>query len=224
MLTKTCTRCGLTKEVTDFYKQKNGPLGRMTQCIMCRKEVAAEVMAADPGASRARHKRYAEKHKESRREKRHALRETQREKVLAYEAEYRAIHREEEAQRQARYREKNRALMRERSKLAYHADLPRSRLLARLRSRTISPVVRHASDVREKWRTGNSGLKVWKALRDGVLFRGPCEQAHIGECDGIMHAHHDDYDFPLTVRWLCQHHHAQWHETNTPHYYKGRKP
>ena len=25
------------------------------------------------------------------------------------------------------------------------------------------------------------------------------------------HAHHDDYDKPLNVRWLCAEHHRQWH-------------
>lgn len=26
--------------------------------------------------------------------------------------------------------------------------------------------------------------------------------------------HHDDYDKPMSVRWLCQSHHKQWHAAN----------
>ena len=50
------------------------------------------------------------------------------------------------------------------------------------------------------------------AIRKGVLIKRPCEQ-----CGSInVHAHHDDYAFPLQVRWLCPQHHADWHKDNEP--------
>lgn len=53
---------------------------------------------------------------------------------------------------------------------------------------------------------------VGNALRDGRLFRQPCEVCG-SEVD--VHGHHDDYSKPLTVRWLCQPHHQEWHNNVT---------
>jgi ribosomal protein S27AE len=41
----------------------------------------------------------------------------------------------------------------------------------------------------------------------GRLIRQPCEVC--GEKK--VEAHHDDYDKPLDVRWLCPAHHAETH-------------
>jgi hypothetical protein len=48
------------------------------------------------------------------------------------------------------------------------------------------------------------------AVRSGTLKQQPCE---ICAAEKSV-AHHDDYDFPLVVRWLCQAHHKQWHAKN----------
>lgn len=51
---------------------------------------------------------------------------------------------------------------------------------------------------------------VYRAVRAGRLERGPCEHAD-RECRGPVQAHHDDYDRPLVVRWLCALHHRRLH-------------
>lgn len=48
-------------------------------------------------------------------------------------------------------------------------------------------------------------------VRAGNLSRKPCEVCRTTE---HIHAHHDDYDKPLEVRWLCAAHHHQWHAEN----------
>lgn len=55
---------------------------------------------------------------------------------------------------------------------------------------------------------------VRNAIRDGKLVKGVCEV-----CGSVnVHAHHDDYNHILKVRWLCVKHHNEWHEHNTPAY------
>lgn len=53
-------------------------------------------------------------------------------------------------------------------------------------------------------------IMVGNAIRDGKLFREPCENCGAEP----THAHHDDYAKPLNVRWLCPPCHSQWHRDN----------
>lgn len=61
---------------------------------------------------------------------------------------------------------------------------------------------------------------VYKAVRKGLLVQKPCEVCgEFGKTrDGFLNveAHHDDYNFPLQVRWLCRKHHFEWHKCNKP--------
>lgn len=50
------------------------------------------------------------------------------------------------------------------------------------------------------------------AIRDSKLIPQPCEV-----CGGEkVQAHHDDYNCPLKVRWLCVKCHNEWHINNKP--------
>ena len=51
---------------------------------------------------------------------------------------------------------------------------------------------------------------VFRAVKSGRLTRLPCEGCGERNSEG----HHDDYDKPLEVRWLCNHHHNEWHRIN----------
>ena len=51
---------------------------------------------------------------------------------------------------------------------------------------------------------------VGNAIRKGELIAKPCEVCK----STVVHAHHDDYAKPLTVRWLCDFHHNEWHRFN----------
>ena len=46
------------------------------------------------------------------------------------------------------------------------------------------------------------------AVRDGKIKKQPCEVCGETKVDG----HHDDYEKPLEVRWLCRKHHVEHHK------------
>jgi uncharacterized protein (DUF983 family) len=50
------------------------------------------------------------------------------------------------------------------------------------------------------------------AVQRGALVRGPCEVCGREQ----SHGHHDDYNRPFDIRWLCSTHHAEWHRNNEP--------
>ena len=54
--------------------------------------------------------------------------------------------------------------------------------------------------------------KVRSALKKGELVRGACEECGAEKAE----AHHDDYNYPLKVRWLCSKCHHKWHKHNKP--------
>ena len=59
---------------------------------------------------------------------------------------------------------------------------------------------------------------VEKAVTKGILIPQPCEvcgsSGRMKDGRRDVQAHHDDYNRPLSVRWLCQKHHHAWHKTN----------
>lgn len=74
---------------------------------------------------------------------------------------------------------------------------------------------RIAKQCKRRWAEQNETkrrchIMTGNAIRNGLLVKQPCEVCG----DRQVHAHHDDYDKPLLVRWLCPKHHKQWHEEN----------
>jgi hypothetical protein len=46
------------------------------------------------------------------------------------------------------------------------------------------------------------------AVYAGILEKTPCEICGNPTTEG----HHDDYNKPLEVRWLCKKHHVEYHK------------
>lgn len=69
------------------------------------------------------------------------------------------------------------------------------------------------TEVNRAWRAEDKRRQlahnaVAKAIRNGILVRLPCIRC--GETKSL--AHHEDYDKPLDVMWLCQPCHKQRHK------------
>lgn len=54
--------------------------------------------------------------------------------------------------------------------------------------------------------------KVRMGISSGTILKSPCEKCGVFPAE----AHHDDYNKPLDVRWLCRKCHAEWHRNNKP--------
>ncbi len=65
----------------------------------------------------------------------------------------------------------------------------------------------------ERWKQANpqaawAHMALRSAIRRGLIQREPCEVCGAEGADG----HHDDYDKPMQVRWLCRRHHRLFHQ------------
>lgn len=71
---------------------------------------------------------------------------------------------------------------------------------------------------KKRWDENNPKKKgasnaVSNAVSSGRLFKpDSCEDC--GTSEARIHGHHDDYDKPLDVRWLCPACHSAWHKEN----------
>ena len=61
------------------------------------------------------------------------------------------------------------------------------------------------NDAHPKAMWAHSALR--SAIRKGLIKRECCEVCGAVDVDG----HHDDYDRPMAVRWLCRLHHREVH-------------
>ena len=71
---------------------------------------------------------------------------------------------------------------------------------------------------KKKWAENNLLKKaastiIGNAVRDGNIKK-PSSCSNCGKDAKRIHGHHDDYAFPMTVRWLCPKCHSVWHKEN----------
>lgn len=71
-----------------------------------------------------------------------------------------------------------------------------------------------------RWTSANpiqkgASVAVNNAVRDGRIHK-PSTCSVCGISTKRLEGHHDDYAFPLVVRWMCPPCHYDWHEKNEP--------
>ena len=121
--TKKCSKCGIQKELSEFYKDKKCKYGVKGNCKVCGKEYQKE---------------YIQKNKEVVLQRNKEYRQNNREEIIQYNKEYRQNNREEISQQRKEYYQKNREEIiqkqMEYEKQRYHSDL-NYRITECLRSR-----------------------------------------------------------------------------------------
>lgn len=92
------------------------------------------------------------------------------------------------------------------------------RVLARLNYSNSEAGKESHRKARKAWIESNtikraSQLIVKNAVKNGTLIKkNECEVCNASEVR--IHGHHDDYAYPMTVRWLCPKCHFEWHKKN----------
>lgn len=135
---------------------------------------------------KARIKKWRENNRDKINDSKRRYHENHKEEDNLRMKEYRKTHREAVKQIGALYREKNKERIR-----PMHKEYER-----KYRQRWPLKVKAHE--------------EVAKAIRSGSLAKKPCEICG----DAKSEAHHDNYNEPLKVRWLCKTCHTEWHINN----------
>ena len=92
------------------------------------------------------------------------------------------------------------------------------RVEARLRYSQTEEGKASARKSRSKWLESNlikrsAHILVGNYVKAGKIIKS--ESCEVCGISGVrIHGHHDDYAFPLSVRWLCSKCHAKWHKEN----------
>ena len=152
---KKCFKCGVLKELKEFYKHPRMADGHVNKCKECNKKDVRD----------------------------------NREVKIDYYTEY------------------------ERSR----ASLPH-RIKARVDYSKSAEGKVAGNRAKKKWIECNLIKKaastiVCNAVREGkIMKKYSCEEC--GAADKRIHGHHDDYCYPMIVRWLCPKCHNKWHKEN----------
>lgn len=90
-----------------------------------------------------------------------------------------------------------------------YRNIFRNRERAKLKGKHKRAYYLKVADAVRKWRNRNplkvkAHRKVFVEIRAGRIEKFPCEVCG----DDIVHAHHDDYNKPLIIRWFCSKHHG----------------
>ena len=107
-MSKTCTKCGETKPLDDFHRDKTGAGGRKPHCKECVREYKRRYYEENRDKERERNRRYHGENRDKVRERKHRYYEENRDKVREYKRRYYEENRDKERERKHRYHEENR--------------------------------------------------------------------------------------------------------------------
>ena len=103
---KTCTKCGESKPISEYHKDKSAKDGLYTQCKLCVNARTAAYREKNPGIRKAYSSVYRTKNRDKCRSACRAWRAANQEKEKSYQADYRSAHRDKAIASLVSWREK----------------------------------------------------------------------------------------------------------------------
>lgn len=201
---KQCNECGLIKQIDDFYKNKCMADGHLNKCKVCFSLYK---------------KRYWVENKQQLQEYKKKHRQEKADHYKEYAKSYRLQNIDSIKQKEKERRSKSSEKIR-----AYDRDYSRSESGKAVRKviqkRYLSTAKGKALSIKaSKKYIENNPIKkkchnaVRREIKKGALIPVKFCQ-NCASSEGKIHAHHDDYSLPLSVRWLCAKCHKDWHRDN----------
>ena len=153
-MSKTCAKCGETKPLDNFHRDKNGAGGRRSDCKECVREYKRRYHEENRDKVRERKRRYREENRDKVRESERRYREENRDKVreskrryyeenrdknLEYARRYCEENRDKRLEHARRYYEENRDILNQGSKIRQVQNTRTSNLLASKKGAPYSP-------------------------------------------------------------------------------------
>ena len=193
---KTCTKCGIEKELTEFCKNKRKNNGFQSNCKICECERLRKYREANPEKTIEINRKWREANPEKNRERNRKWREANQEKNRERNRKWREANLEKSREYSRKRQENNPEKEREKGIKWREANPEKQRAIAK--------------KTHEKYpEKGKARNKFTHELRAGKIIR----PTNCSRCDfvGMIEGHHHDYSKPLNVIWLCRKCHAKEH-------------
>ena len=138
-MSKTCTKCGETKPLDGFHRDKARAGGRRSYCKECVREYTHRYLEENRDKERERTRRYHEENRDKVRERNRRYREENRDKERERNRRYREENRDKMLDYKRRYYEENRDILNQGSKVCQVQNTRTSNLLASKKGAPYSP-------------------------------------------------------------------------------------
>ena len=138
-MSKTCTKCGETKSLDDFHRDKTGVGGRRSDCKECVREYKRRYREENRDKVLEYKRRYHEENRDKRLESHRRYYEENRDKAREYRRRHYEENRDKVLESQRRYREENRDILNQGNKICQAQNTRTSNLLASKKGAPYSP-------------------------------------------------------------------------------------
>jgi len=214
---KKCTKCEIEKELIEFGKDLRLKSGFKSVCKTCLYNITKEWRKNNPEKPKQHLKAYYESHKDKWVERRKSENPIKKENRDEYFKDWYRKNRDRVlSDRRKNYKEKQTEEIKAYNQKYYNENKDR------IKENSYKNYLNLSEDKKKKrveqvrnWRANNRHKSnAWSAVGN-ALIRGDlikpviCEKCN---CKDILHAHHEDYNKPLEIVWVCHSCHMKIHK------------